>query len=96
MAHRVASEPMNPRDQHLSSEFAAQCDQARATLLRHMADHGLRIEDGWWIHEFTRHVEGHTELVMRPMHRQLTAPPELECICTIDEHGADASFECNE
>jgi len=87
---------MSTRDGDLSREFGLRCDEARAALQKHMAEHGLRIEDGWWIHEFTRHVEGHTELVMRPMHRRLTAPPELECICTIDEHGADASFECNE
>jgi hypothetical protein len=87
---------MNARDEDLSREFGLRCDEARAALQRHMAEHGLRIEDGWWIHEFTRQVDGRTELVMRPAHRQLPAPTDLECVCMIDEQGSNASSECRD
>ena len=87
---------MSTRDGDLSREFGLRCDEARAALQKHMAEHGLRIEDGWWIHEFTRHVDGRTELVMRPAHRQLRTPTELECVCMIDEQGSNASSECRD
>ncbi|HUQ27144.1 MAG TPA: hypothetical protein VM051_01040 [Usitatibacter sp.] len=85
---------MNARDERLSSEFASQCQEARATLERHMAERGLRERDGWRIYEFTRQVDGRTELVMRPIHSHLNAPSELECACIIDEPGANITSEC--
>ena len=85
---------MDARDQSLSSQFGARCDEARATLRRHMLVRGLREQDGWRIHEFIRQVEGRTELVMQPVHGQLTTPPDLECVCTIDEPGSNISAEC--
>ena len=59
-----------------------------------MAERGLREEDGWRIHEFTRQADGRTELVMRPIHRHLEAPPDMECVCAIDEPGTNISSEC--
>jgi hypothetical protein len=85
---------MNARDERLSAEFAARCEEARATLQKHMAILGLRAEDGWRVHEFTRQAEGRTELVMRPVHRHLSAPPDLECVCMIDEPGSNISADC--
>jgi hypothetical protein len=86
---------MNTRDELLSREFGARCEDARAALRKHMAERGLRKEDGWRVHEFTRHVNGHTELVMRPIHSHLAAP-DLECLCIIDEPGSNVSSECRE
>jgi hypothetical protein len=87
---------MTTKDEHLSRAFSASCEDARDALLKHMTAHGLRLEDGWTIHEFTRQVEGRTELIMRPLHRQLPAPTNLECLCMIDEPGAKVGSECRE
>jgi|RhiMetdeSRZDD1v2_1073273.scaffolds.fasta_scaffold130314_3 hypothetical protein len=84
---------MDARDQRLFSEFAGKCDEARTTLRKHMTDRGLHERDGWTIHEFTRQIEGRTEIVMRPIHRHLDAP-DLECTCEIDEPGSHISAEC--
>lgn len=85
---------MTLREERLSAEFGARCEEARAALRRHMAERDLRERDGWRIHEFTRHAPGRIELVMRPVHRELTAPPDLECVCSIDEPGGNTSAEC--
>ena len=61
-----------------------------------MADRALRIEDGWRIHEFTRQMDGRMELVMRPVHSRLSAPPDLECWCAIDEPSSAVSSDCRE
>jgi hypothetical protein len=82
------------RDGPLFSKFTGHCEDARAALRKHMAEQGLRPEDGWRIHEFTRESDGHTELVMRPVHRDLTS--ELECACSIDRAGTSVSSECRE
>jgi hypothetical protein len=86
---------MNSRDDGLFSEFSGRCEEARATLRGHMRERGLREQDGWTIHEFTRQVDGHTEIVMRPMHRHLDPPPGLECKCEIDEPGSHISAGCH-
>jgi hypothetical protein len=85
---------MKSRDDHLFSEFAGRCEEARAALRRHMSDRGLREQDGWSIHEFTRQMEGRTQIVMRPIHRRLDAPLGLECNCEIDEPGSQTSADC--
>lgn len=75
--------------------FAAKCEQARADLRNHMQQRGLRVEDGWLIHESMRHADGGTVLVMRPIHLKHPAPQDLECSCSIDEPGARISAQCN-
>lgn len=87
---------MSTRDQNLFPVFSAACGAARESLWRHMEEKGLREKDGWRIYEFTRQVGGHTQLVMRPVHRELNAPPDLECLCSIDEPGSNVSSECRD
>ncbi len=87
---------MDARDKSPSRQFALCYEEARETLRKHMAEHGLLEENGWWIYEFTRHLEGRTELVMRPMHRQLTALHDLECVVVIDEPGSNITSECHD
>ena len=81
-------------DQELAAAFSAECSAAREHLRRVMASHGLHEREGWRIGESTRHVSGRTELVMRPVHRTLAAPPELECIVSIDEPGSRIESNC--
>ena len=85
---------MTPRDEHLFAEFTSRCAEARGRLREHMAERGLRAEDGWRIHEFTRESDGQVQLVMRPVHSQLGSPGDLECNCTIDEPGSNISADC--
>jgi hypothetical protein len=84
---------MTTRNENPFSRFTTECDKARAALREHMSRHGLSEEGGWRIHEFTRENEGRTELVMRPVHSHLTAPPDLECKCAIDM-SLKASHDC--
>ena len=84
----------NARDEDAFRQFSSRCEDARAQLLRHMADRGLLAEDGWRIFEFTRQVGERLELVARPVHHRLPAPPDLECACIIDEARGDISAEC--
>ena len=43
-------------------ELSAKCEKAREALREHMARRGLLERNGWKIYEFTRQVEGGTEL----------------------------------
>ena len=82
------------RDSQLARAFAEQCADARTKLETHMNSRGLRFEDGWRIHEKTRHADGRTIIVMKPIHARLPAPEDLECECWIDEPGEDISSDC--
>jgi len=87
---------MDTADDLISRAFGERCDDARAKLRMHMSELGLHPEDGWLIHESTRNVGGRTEIVMRPLHRRLSPPTGLECLCAIDEPGEEVSSECRE
>jgi hypothetical protein len=80
----------------LYPELSAKCEKARDALREHMARRGLLEDKGWQIYEFTRKVDGRTELVLRPVHAGLSTPDELECTCRIEEPGANAIAECRE
>ena len=86
---------MTTPEERLFPEFAARCNEARARLRAHMEERGLFERDGWKIYEFTRQANGGMELVMRPLHRTLTAPDGLECVVAIDEPGFSTSVECH-
>ena len=77
-------------------ELSAKCEKAREALREHMARRGLLEGNGWKIYEFTRQVEGGTELVLRPVHAGLPSPDELECTCRLEEPGSKPIAECRE
>lgn len=79
------------RDARLAATFSKRCEEARAHLRREMEAAGLLERDGWTIIETTRQVSDGSEIVMRPLHRQLRAPDGMECIVRID--GGDASID---
>jgi len=87
---------MSTSDDTLVLAFGAKCDEARAALQRHMLDRGLHEADGWRIYEFTRQIEGRSEIVMRPIHSRLEAPAGLECFCEIDAPASKVSSGCAE
>jgi hypothetical protein len=86
---------MSTKDALVFPEFAARCEEARVALRKHMGDRCLHERDGWRIHEFTREVDGRTEIVMRPVHLHLNEPSDLECVCTIDEPGSKVTSDCS-
>ena len=77
-------------------ELSAKCEEARKALREHMARRGLLEGLGWRIYEFTREVDGQTELVLRPVHAGLSSPDELECTCRVEQPGSQATTECRE
>lgn len=84
-----------PSDESLAAEFSARRADAEAFLWREMAKLGLRAEDGWSITEITRERGGGSELVLRPIHRSLSAPDGLECVVRISEERPGVSSECS-
>ena len=72
------------QEERLAEAFSRKCEEARRTLLEHMAARGLYPADGWRIMETTRIRDGGAELVMRPIHRVLPTPEDLECIVAIE------------
>lgn len=79
----------------LADAFSQKCDEARRTLLGHMEARGLRLADGWRVMETTRIRDGAAELVMRPIHRVLPTPDDLECVVTIHTPPSwDVDLEC--
>lgn len=85
---------MSDDEEQLSQAFSEKCEEARRTLLAHMAARGLHAMNGWRISETTRFREGGAELVMRPIHRFLPTPDDLECVVAIDVPSARVDLEC--
>jgi len=75
--------------------FAERYEAARAHLRREMDVLGLLERDGWRIAEVTRQVNGGLELVLKPVHLYLEAPPGLECVVWIQDEGASIDAECS-
>ena len=82
-------------DAIVAARFAKACEQARAHLLRLMEQRGLRARDGWKIVETVRQGPGGTELVMRPLHLRIAAPPDLECVVGVDADSTAVDSSCS-
>jgi hypothetical protein len=87
---------MSTKQENPFWRFASECDEARKALRGHMVRHGLGEDSGWRIYEFTREVDGRTELVMRPVHSHLNPPSKLECKCTIHQEELTVSHGCQD
>jgi hypothetical protein len=81
-------------DSVAAKRFAKACADARAHLRREMEARGLYEKDGWMIVETVRQADGGSELVMRPLHLRKTAPPDLECVVSIDEDSTRVDMNC--
>ena len=84
----------NDTDQNFAQRFAERYSAARTHLQREMEARGLHPRDGWRISETTRSARNGLELVLRPIHRTFTSPPDLECVVWIDVEGASIDAEC--
>ena len=84
------------RDALLGTAFKARHAHAREHLANEMTRLGLLASEGWRIHEFTRHVDGKIELVMRPIHSRLASPEGLECVICIDEPAMKVEASCHD
>ena len=78
----------------LARALCTERERAEQYLWAEMAKLGLRKEDGWSIHESTREQGGGTQIVLRPIHRQLRAPEGLECIVGIGADDGGIQREC--
>lgn len=86
---------MSTEDDALLAEgFGARCKAAREHLRGMMEKLGMNERDGWRIGESVRQASGGSELVLRPLHRYLNAPPDMECIVWIDGGGKTMDMAC--
>ena len=84
----------NDRDTAVAATFSERCHAARGHLLKTMEALGMREKDGWRIAESVRQVRGGSELVLRPLHLYLNAPPDMECVVWIADGGNDIDMSC--
>ena len=82
------------RDSSTSRSFSERCAEARAHLRFEMARRGLHEKDGWTIAQSTRASRGGSEIVLRPIHRQLEAPQDLECVVWVGEEDGSVESSC--
>ena len=81
-------------DALVAARFAQACAEARIYLRRQMEELGLHERDGWKIVETVRQVAGGSQLVMRPLHLRLAAPPDLECVVALDLASTTIDSNC--
>jgi hypothetical protein len=79
-------ENKKPSDAALAAEISRRLAEAKARLVRQMAEHGLKVSEGWTILEDLRSRPEYTEYILRPIHRRLPAP-DLQTSIAIDFDG---------
>ena len=89
------SHPSHSRTDLLARALSAERDRAEKYLWAEMAKLGLHQKDGWTIAESMRETEGGTQIVLRPLHRQLPSPDGLECVVGIVEDDGGIHGHCN-
>jgi len=77
----------------LAREVHARLQAAKAHLRMIMEERGLHASDGWTIAESARETPAGTAIVLKPLHRRLPAPDDLECVISI--HPDTAAVESN-
>lgn len=85
---------MSQKDRDFAVRFSARRAEAEAHLRRAMEARGLHAHDGWRIVETTRDARDGTELVIRPIHRIHTPPPDLECVIWVQTDDGTIDVRC--
>jgi hypothetical protein len=86
--------PMTPvPDRMLAREVRARLEAAKAHLRTLMEERGLHESHGWSIMEFGRETADGMAIVLKPLHRSLASPDDLECVVSV--HPDTASIESN-
>jgi hypothetical protein len=81
-------------DRMLAREVRARLDAAKAHLRLLMEERGLHASDGWAIVEFARETVDGMAIVLKPLHRRLAAPDDLECVISIRTDTAAVESDC--
>ena len=81
-------------DRILAREVQARLDAAKAHLRMMMEERGLHASDGWSILELARESAEGTLIVLRPLHRKLATPPDMECTVSISTSTASVESDC--
>ena len=81
-------------DALLAAEISRRLADARTRLGELMAEHGLRVADGWTILEDLRSRPEYTEYIFRPIHRRLPQP-DLKTSVAIDFEGRPVDVEAD-
>lgn len=82
-------------DARLAANLSEQISKAEALLWVEMGRLGLARKDGWKVSESMRDVEGGCEVVLRPIHLYMPAPPGLECVARVIERDGSVLIKCN-
>lgn len=80
---------MDRKDAMLASMLAERLAIAEAHLWAQMESVGMHRRDGWSVMQITRDRVGGIEIVLRPMHMAIAAPPDFECVVWIGENEDD-------
>ena len=81
-------------DRLLAQEVQARLDAAKAHLRMMMEERGLYASDGWTILELAREAAEGTSIILRPLHRKLPSPEDLECTVSISTRTASVESDC--
>ena len=81
-------------DRTLAREVRARLDAAKAHLRMLMEERGLHASDGWAVVEFARETADGMAIVLKPLHRKLSAPEDLECLVSIRTDTAAVESDC--
>jgi hypothetical protein len=78
----------------LAREVRARLDAAKAHLRMLMEERGLHASDGWAVVEFARETPDGMAIVLKPLHRRLPAPDDLECVISVRTDTAAVDSDC--
>jgi hypothetical protein len=81
-------------DRMLAREVHERLEAAKSHLRMMMEERGLHAEDGWTIVELGRETPEGMAIVLKPLHRKLEAPDDLECIVTVSTLTAAVESDC--
>lgn len=86
---------MERKDAMLATILAERLAIAEAHLWAQMESAGMHRRDGWSVMQLTRERDGGSEIVLRPMHMSIPAPPGFECVVWIGEdEDAEIRADC--
>ena len=81
-------------DRMLAREVHDRLEAAKAHLRMMMEERGLHASDGWSVVELGRETAEGMAIVLKPLHRKLTAPEDLECVVSVSTRTAEVDSNC--
>ena len=81
-------------DRTLAREVHDRLEAAKAHLRMMMEERGLYASDGWIVVELSRETSEGMAIVLKPLHRKLAAPDDLECVVSVSTSTAAVESNC--